>query len=220
MFVRDWPKDGLLKLSGLKNKVISSYLLLDKSKKLPVIQNGNQIEISVPEKPSDNPIAVLVLEIDGQPRIDPPLVSEQDTGIFKLNYLSAITHGKAMTRFNVKGKFHISKMTGPADSVNWIIHVTKPGAYRVNISYAANKEWEGSPFEISCGTSVIRTNVICTGDWYDYQDFPLGYLEFKSGGNYSIAIRPKKSMDTYLMYLNSITLSRVQKVKKEGWGVN
>jgi alpha-L-fucosidase len=148
------------------------------------------------------------------------MVFQDDTGSIELNYLKVITHGKTMTRFNRKGGFHISKWTGPEDSAEWFIHVDRPGKFRMNITYAANKEWEGKKFEIVIGTSTIKSCVLFTGDWFVYHNFPVGYVELKNSGDYTVTIRPEESGDTYLMYLNSITLNPVKDTKKEGWGVN
>ena len=219
LFVRDWPEDGVLTLPGLQNPVTSAYLLLDKSTKLQVTQSEKQTRIFLPPKPTDNPVTVLVLEIDGSPRVDPPMVFQNDTGSIELNYLKVITHGKTMTRFNRKGGFHISKWTGPEDSAEWFVHIDKPGTFQVSINYAAKKEWEGKKFEITIGTSAFKSSVFYTGDWFEYHKFPVGYLELKNPGDYIVTLRPEESSDTYLMYLQSITLNPVKSIKKEGWGV-
>jgi alpha-L-fucosidase len=220
LFVRDWPNDGVLNVPGLNNKVISSYLLLDKSTKLSVKQVDKQTTISLPPKQTDNPVTVIVLEIDGSPKVNPPLVLQNENGSISLDYLTVITHGKTMTRFNRIGGFHISKWTGPEDSADWFLHVEKPGAFQVIIDYAAKKEWEGKQFEIVIGSLAFNTSVINTGNWFVYKKFPVGYIELKNPGDYKVTIRPKESGDNYLMWLRSITLNPVKSIKKEGWGVN
>lgn len=220
LFVRDWPKDGVLTVPGLKNAVTSAYLLLDKSTKLQVTQAEKQIRISLPLKQADNPITVLVLDIDGSPRVDPMVVLQGENGSIELDYLKVITHGKSMTRFNRKGGYHISKWTGPEDSAEWLVHVDKPGAFQVLIDYAANKESEGKPYEVTIASSTFKTSVVYTGDWFVYHKFPVGYVEHLNSGDYKVTIRPGESGDTYLMWLHSITLNPVKSIKKEGWGVN
>ena len=148
------------------------------------------------------------------------MVLQDETGSIELNYLTAITSGKAMTRFNRKGEFHISKWTGPEDAAEWFVHIDKPGAFQVNIDYAANKEWEGKPFEVIVGSSSFKTYVMYTGDWFEYQKFPVGYIEYLNPGDYTVTIRPKESSDTYLMYLSSIKLLPVKSNKTKGWAVN
>jgi alpha-L-fucosidase len=220
LFVRNWPDDGILILPGLKNQINSAYLLIDKSTKLSVVQVGKVTHISLPPKPPDNPVTVLVLEINGIPIVDPPIVLQNDSGSIKLNYLKVNTHGKTMTRFNRKGGFHISKWTAPEDYAVWYVHLDKAGIFQVTIDYAAKQEWEGKLFEIIVGSTSIKRQVIGTGDWFEYHNFPVGYVELKDPGDYTVTIRPENSSDTYLMYLQSLTLNPVKTAKKEGWGAD
>jgi len=148
------------------------------------------------------------------------VVLQDSTGSFELNYINVITKGRTMTRFNRKGGFHISKWTGTDDSAEWFLHVDNPGAYKVTINYAANKGSEGIPFEINIASSVFNSNVIYTGEWFDFHKFSIGYIAQLNPGDYTLAMRPKESGENYLMWLKSITLNPVEIVKKEGWGVN
>lgn len=219
LFVRDWPKDGKLSLPGLKNVVKSAYFLTDKSSKIPFKQDNNTTNLSLPTIPTDHPLTVLVLEIEGTPKVDPPVLVQDTTGVFKLNYLTAITHGKTETRFNVNLLFHITGWSDPEDATDWIIQVNKPGMFRVNISYGAEKLVEGKPYEITNGSSSLKSTVLPAGD-YKFHDFPLGYFNFPKSGKYTLTIRPLSSDSLNLMFLNTITLSPVNSVKKGGWGVN
>ena len=220
LLVRDWPQDLILTLYGLKNSVNSAYLLTDKSTKLSVTKSEKQTRITLPPEAPDNPVSVLILETDGPPEVEPQVVLQDEHGKIECNYLTAVTHGNAVTRFNRKGGFHISKWRGPEDSVKWVAKIDKPGKFRVNITYAANREWEGKKFEIAIGDSHIEKNVIHTGDWYEFLELPVGYAELPEAGEYTLTIRPEKAGDTYLMYLQSLTLMPVERIKHEGWGVN
>jgi alpha-L-fucosidase len=64
LHVFDWPANGKLEVSGLKNKVKKAYLLADKKEaKLPVEQMSKEkIVITVPSKASDTIDTVIVLE--------------------------------------------------------------------------------------------------------------------------------------------------------------
>jgi alpha-L-fucosidase len=220
LFVRDWPKDKVLSLPGLKNVVKSACFLIDKSTKLSVKQDEYATYIDLPLSPPDYPVTVVVLETEGNPLVDPALNIQDTSGKIELNYLTAITHGKAKTRFNRKGSFHISKWKGPDDNVDWILQVNNPGIFKVNINYAANKESEGNPYEIRIGSSSLKSSIIFTGDWFSYHEFPVGYLDFMKSGKYTLTMRPLSSGDSYLMYLRSITLSPVKSRKTDGWSVN
>ena len=220
LFVRDWPKNKELEFKGLQNQVKSAYLLSDNSKKLTVRKVEDTTCIALPPAAPDSPVSVLVLETESSPQVAPPVVLQENTGKMELNYLTAITHGGAMKRFNRKGGFHISKWTKPEDKVEWIIHADKPGMFRVNIDYAASQEMEGGSFEVIIADSHIEKKVVCTGDWFEYRQFPAGYIALPEAGEYTLTIRPKGISDSYLMYLRSIILDPVTAVKKTGWSAN
>ena len=219
LYVRDWPKDGVLQLPGLKNEVKSAYILIDKSLKVEYKQEENLTILNLPINPPDNPVTVVVLEIEGPPLVDPSIVTPDKEGKMELNYLTAVTHGKTKTRFNIKMLFHITKWTEPEDYIDWVIEVKEAGNFKVNISYAASGDAEGRPYEIINGDESVKSSVISGGD-YNYYDFPIGYLNFPKAGKYTIRMKPSSSGDTYLMYLRSLTLLPVDAVKTEGWGVN
>jgi alpha-L-fucosidase len=220
LFVRDWPKDATISFSGLQNTVNSSYLLIDKSTKLTVIKSENITRIILPKNPPDNPVTVLVVETDGTPSVNPPEAQQPENGVIMLNYLTAMTSGKAVTRFNRKGGFHISKWKSPEDSVVWNLNVERPGKFHVRIDYAANNEWEGQPFEIMIGKSKIEKHVIYTGNWFEYHEFPVGYIDLPEAGKYTLTMHPMEKGDNYLMYLRSIILYPVNNSKAAGWGTD
>jgi len=66
LHVFDWPANGKLEVTGIKNKVKKAYLLADKKRaKLPVQkQNGQKIVISVPSKAADPIDTVIVLQVE------------------------------------------------------------------------------------------------------------------------------------------------------------
>ncbi len=218
--VRDWPPDGKIELKGLKNQVNSAYLLKDQSERLSFTRNEEQIVIQVPSVAPDKPLSVIVLEMDGVPEVSPREVFQDENRSLMLDYLTVKTTGKAVTRFNRKGGFHISKWNGPDDIAEWMIKINKPGKFKVNITYAANKEWDGEKYEIAAGNQVIRQSVVHTGNWYDYHEFPAGYLEFSEAGVIRLTIRPAGQSTTNMMYLKSVRLDPVKDFKTDGWSSN
>ncbi len=68
LHVFDWPTNGRLEVSGLKNKVKKAYLLADEKRaKLPVERQSNgKIVIKVPSKAPDSVNTVIVLQINNK----------------------------------------------------------------------------------------------------------------------------------------------------------
>lgn len=220
LFIREWPADRVLTLTGLQNQVTSAYPVIDKSNIFQVEQAENKTRITLSAEATDDPISVVVLETEGDPKVDPQVVLQDENGAAELDYLTVNTTGETATRFNRKGGFHISKWTGPDDAAEWIVHLTEPGKFRVDISYAANRDSEGKPYEVIIDNSVIEANTVYTGEWFEYESFPIGYIELPTAGDYTLTIRPVAKSEAYLMHFKSISLEPVSKLKTEGWGVN
>lgn len=69
LHVFDWPKDSVLVVPGLKNKVEKAYLLAGmKGNSLPVTRKEKDVLIEVPGK-MDSPATVIVLQIEGSPEV-------------------------------------------------------------------------------------------------------------------------------------------------------
>jgi alpha-L-fucosidase len=215
-FIDDWPANGNLNIPGLQNKVVKAYLNNDPANILEVLKTGNNLSIQLPAEVSDYPLSLLVIETEGLPAVAPRLIMPGEDGRYELNYLTAKTSGNAVTRFNRKGGFHISKWKKPEDFTEWTVKIVKPGKFRLDISYSAIKEWEGRTFEIFVDDIRFEKTIICTGDYFEFQEFPVGYLELPEAADITVKIRPQNASDSYLMYLRSLTLIPVEHIKNSG----
>jgi alpha-L-fucosidase len=64
LHVFDWPQDGKLQVDGLKWPVKKAWLLADSRKKsLPVVDDNNELTISLPSQPLDASDTVVVLKL-------------------------------------------------------------------------------------------------------------------------------------------------------------
>jgi alpha-L-fucosidase len=210
LHVFDWPENGQLILKGLNNKIEEAYSLLDPEKSLTVdrLETGG-LMIGLPSEPPDEINSVFVLEIMGDPDIDPYIVEQDEDGSVLLDYLSASTSGNAQKRFNRRGEsghFHISKMQTPEDSVKWHVRVKRPGTYHVDITYAARPGWENVYYIVEMGRERIEGTVKSTEGWYEYKTERIGRLDVKKAGRALVKIYPKDPLAHYLMYFNKIEL--------------
>lgn len=224
LFVRDWPQNRVISLTGLQNKVKSASLLANAKAKLNVTQTCNQTSITLPQQPTDSPISVVVLQLEGQPKVDPQVVTMNEKGELVFDYLKVITSGNAIKSYNRKLGFNICKWTNPADVATWHVQIDKPGKYRVLVDYAADQNSEGRPFEISLGASVIHPKVVYTGSMFnllpDFYNFPVGYIEIKEPGKYILTVKPLTSKETNLMYLRKLMIHTTDNSVKGDWSDN
>ena len=206
LHVFEWPKNRLLQLKGLRNKVIKVATLSDPEQALSFKQEAGLVEIKVPAKPLDAINSVLVMEIEGTAEVDPVLVTQREDGGYALDFLSAATQGAAVKRFNREGEWHISKWTEPSDGITWHIDVASPGEFEVRITYAANEGWVGQGYAIEADGTQLEAKVERTGDWYEYQTFSPGTLALAEAGEQTVRIVPKSSVPENLMYFKEMEL--------------
>jgi alpha-L-fucosidase len=206
LHVFDWPEDGRLAVRGLHNRVLDAHPLADVERKLPVTREGDVVYVTLPDAPLDEVDTVIAVRIEGAPDVDPPVVAQDEGGTLLLDYVPAITSGKTVKRFNRRGRFHISKWTGPEDAVTWHLDVVQPGTFAVQIAYAAQEEWAGREYVLSLGDEQLVGRVEHTGDWYEYQTFDLETVTLAAPGRHTLRIAPRTHEGTDLMYLQSVQL--------------
>jgi alpha-L-fucosidase len=206
LHVFSWPGDGVLRLPGLKNELRSAYALAAPSRKLTLGRANENVAVTLPAKPLDEYDTVIVLQLDGAPRVDPPVVTQGSDSPFELDYQPAVTSGKAVKRFNRDGKFHIAKWTGPDDAITWHLLVSQAGQYQVRIRYSARKESSGAKYAVTVGGQTLTGAVVETGEGYRYQTFELGTVKLAKAGSYIVQIQPAAESGHNLMFFQRLDL--------------
>jgi alpha-L-fucosidase len=210
LHVFDWPEDGVLKLKGLNNRLGKAYLLADKSVNLSLKRDENRrLLIGLPEKPANHIDSVVALEIEGRPEVDPFVIRQAAGESLLLDYGSAATYGKAVKRFNRKGEeeqYHISKMQGPDDGIEWRVRIKTSGWYEALITYAARPGWEDACYIVESDGQTIRGAVQSTAGWYEYKTESIGRFDLSEGGETTVRLFPEIELDHYLMYFKSLEL--------------
>jgi len=200
-----WPPDGMLRLNGLRNTPRAARLLGAAPGKLSYEKRGSTLLMRLPAAAPDPIDSVVAVDLDAPPRVDPPVVEQHGSAPLKLDYMTAVTSGTALKRFNRKGGFHISKWTGPADAATWQARIAAPGRYAVRLRYAARPAWEGGRYEIAVGPRVLRGTVQGTPGWYEYRTVDAGTVDLAAGA-YTVKVRPAASTGHDLMYFESLEL--------------
>jgi alpha-L-fucosidase len=216
MHVFDWPEDGVLRLDGLNNRILKAYLLAEKEVTLKIGKDKEgQWLISLPASSPDTTNSVVVLQIAGPPDIDPLVVQQKVGEPLTLDFLTASTHGKAVKRFNRRGEegeFHISKMVGPEDIIEWHLNITDPGMYEVAITYAAIPGWENCQYKVSNGKDAITGTVKSSPGWYEYKTEKIGQIRISKKGETLVQLYPEDHLTHYLMYFRSLDFIPVSRI--------
>ena len=205
--VFSWPADGKLRVPGIENNVTEAYALASPGVKLAVTREYGTQVLTLTGHPDNEYDTVFVLQLDGPPKSEPRIITQGSDAPFSLDYLPAITSGKAVKRFNRQGKFHIAKWTGPGDSIQWHLLVSQTGEYKVRIQYAADVVSQGDPYVITIAGHTVKGTVQATGEAYHYQSFDLGSLKIAQAGFYTLELKPASERGHNLMYFQSLDLT-------------
>ncbi len=103
LHVFDWPEDGKLRLSGLKNDGIKARLLANHSLKVNVQRKEDELVIELSGQSPDPINTVLVLDIEGEPEVvSPPLIlAEEDRFVDDMKV--SLQAGKFEIRYTIDG---------------------------------------------------------------------------------------------------------------------
>lgn len=104
LHVFDWPEDGKLRLSGIRNKGVRAGLLASPSTMLDIERDGDALVISVPKVSPDEIDAVIFLDIEGVPGVmlPPEIVFEEESFVEQM--LVELHHEKDLTiRYTLDG---------------------------------------------------------------------------------------------------------------------
>jgi hypothetical protein len=204
--VFSWPADDKLRISGLDNRVVAAYALTNRSHPLIVnYVNGTPV-IALPSRRPDQYDTVIAVELDGPPRVAAPTVVQGSDAPFELDYISGVTAGKAMKRFNRDGKFHIAKWTGPEDSITWRVLISQTGKYNVRIRYSARQESHDEKYLITISSQTVTGAVVPTGEGYQYRTFDLGTVQLSKAGFATVQIKPAAEYNHNLMFFQTLEL--------------
>jgi alpha-L-fucosidase len=187
LHVFDWPGDGRLFVPGLKSKVKTAFLLADPERRpLHTSSVEDGVIVEVPKAAPDPICSVVVLEVEGELKVEQFLTQAQDGSIL-LPASDAVLHGRTIRYEGGHNRDNIGFWTDPDEWVEWDFKVIKPGKFIVTAEIAA---LEPSPFLVILGDQKIRCTAPVTGDWGRFEEVNLGILEIGSSGKASLSVRP------------------------------
>lgn len=66
-------------------------------------------------------------------------------------------------------------------SASWTVSVSEPTVVNVEIVAAVDEQFEGSTFQVLIGDQPLRSTLLATGGWEEYQTYPIGSVKVDSG---------------------------------------
>lgn len=231
LHVFDWPRDGMLVVPGLRNRVKSAWRAADPLRRpLAVTARGDDRLVAVGATPDNEIASVIALEIDGAPDVK-NLIRQRDAEPVVLGAARAtIAGGRARYQFDSAtrhGDF-IEGLAAPADRLMWAFWLVRAGRYRIDAEYAVQPPHAGGTFVVCCDDQPpLAAKTIATADWegalldvrakdgtrgetfdnrWTFRTVPLGAVSFAAPGEHTVALEPRALAGNHLFFLKSLTL--------------
>jgi alpha-L-fucosidase len=205
--VMGWPADGRIRLPGLKTGVNKAYLLADRSKTLAFRRAGKDIVLTLPECDRDPAATVIVIELGGEPAVEPYRIVAEKDGRVELPIFLADVQSEMGQRAYVD-HFHKKAMLTNWQNVNdypeWAFTTVKPGTYEIRASYASM--WGGQAgYEIEVDGQKLAARTESSPSVYFPGTFPVGKVTLPAGGH-KLRVRITSIANNHAMNLEKIVL--------------
>jgi len=209
LHVFEWPKDGTLRVSGLRNLVHKARLLADSSRSISAKRDGDDLLISLPVEAPDEIASVIELTLDGAP-VAAPFSNRPDVkGVITLGAESCEIETEFEQRAkkeNALGHVFVTRWTRDKDVPFWTVQAPGPGRYKLEISYSSRRA--STPFTVEVGGVKLEGKTANSGGDWVFKTFPLGEIELKAGSSEArVRIQPQAGSS---MNLEKLVLRPVQ----------
>ncbi|MBN2473628.1 MAG: alpha-L-fucosidase [Pirellulales bacterium] len=210
LHVFEWPTEGQLAVRGLGNSVNKAYLLADADRAaLEVAATDDSLSIRLPAKAPDPIDSVIVLEIEGEPNVTNPAITQSSGNALTLHARDASTHGERIRYESGSGKDNLGFWTSPEDWADWVLRITKPGTFEVEVTYACPNVSAGSEYVIEVAGTRLAGKVQGTGSWTQFKTEKLGTVKLPAD-RLTLSVKAKNLVGEGVMNLQSIVLRPVE----------
>jgi alpha-L-fucosidase len=210
LHVFDWPADGRLAVP-LSNRVKQATLLANRAT-LRTQSSAEGLVIQVPATAPDPHASVVLLEIEGAPQVVPgsDAIQQAPDGTLTLKAGDAELVGHTIQlETKADGIPNIGHWTDTHDSVQWPVVISRPGRYRVEVSYACEPGSEGSVCVLTLGDLKIEATVTATAGWGDFRTEQGGEVDLEKTGPTLTTLKATSKPGLGVVNLRSITFRPV-----------
>ena len=148
-----------------------------------------------------------LVEVALIPTCEGESVTQADDGSITLLAKDATTWSENM-RFEPKPEKNcLGYWTEADDFAEWQFGVTKPGKYKVTVSYGCGGGNEGSEVELKHGAQSLKWTTKDTGGFQKWQDVPLGEIEITATGQQRLVIDPVNKVKSAALDVQKVVLT-------------
>ncbi len=210
--VMGWPQDGKIVLPGLRTDVRKAYLLADPGKALRFRRAGGDIVVNLPERAPDPDASVVVVELKGDPVVDPYEIHPDRQGRIELPvYLADLQSEMGQRAF--LDHFYRTTMIANWQNVNdypvWKFTTDKAGRYEVLASYASM--WGGqASFRVEIDDIMIPGRTETSPSVHFPKAFSLGTVDL-APGTHTLRFKITCVVNNHALNLEKVVLAPVPK---------
>lgn len=209
--IYDWPKNGQFFLEGLKNDVKAVYLLADEAKtsiefsqEFSKSSGHHILRIHLPTAAPDKVVSVVVVEIDGDARIEDTITQQHDGTVTLAGVLGDVTKDGSPEKLDFISRGGGAKdWVDPSIQISWKFKILQPGTFKTDIvsteaGYADDPIWLGDHV-VKLSSTGQSFDVLITADAKEYNQRSQywkkihtegGLLKFDKPGTYKVTLNP------------------------------
>lgn len=210
LHVFEWPKDGALRVAGLRNIVHSAKLLADPSRTISSVRDGDDVVLKLTGTGPDEVASVIELTLDGAP-VAAPFANRPDSkGLITLGVESCEIETEFEQRAkkeNALGHVYLTRWTRDKDVPYWKLEAPKAGRYKVEITYSSRRA--NADFSVEIGAAKLAGKTVSTGNEWVFKTVALGQVELSAGAS-EVRVKPQMAGGSAAMSLEKIVLTPVR----------
>ena len=210
LHVFEWPKDGALRVAGLRNIVHSAKLLADPSRTITGQRDGDDVVLSLKGAAPDEVASVIELTLDGAPVAAPFANRPDSNGLITLGVESCeieTEFEQKAKKENAMGHVYLTRWTRDKDVPFWKLKVPKAGRYTVELTYSSRRS--DVAYAVEIGGISLRGITASTGNEWVFRAHTLGEVNLKAGAS-EVRVKSQIAGGAAAMSLEKIVLRPVR----------
>jgi alpha-L-fucosidase len=206
--VMGWPRDGSIRLPGLKTDVKKAYLLARKDKALRVRRAGRDVVIALPPRALDPDATVVAVELAGPPVVEPWQIGpDAADGRIELPVYLAEIKAEMGQRAYLDYFYRTTMLTNwqsVSDYPEWTFETAAPGTYEIRVSYASVAGGKAG-YEVDVDGQAINALTEPSPSGYFPKTFSIGKVMLKAGAH-ALRVKVKSIIYNHAMNLEKVVL--------------